>query len=1566
VVNAAETLTVQAQSLSDYKWSWGLNLINALAEQATYTTEDANPVVEINPGETVAFKDNRTDGGDVGTWYEYIGSATLHEVNLTTEDFTNEDRWEAINPVSRKAENFVTTLSNYLTGDFGVGYFILNDGAQATASGEKLAIAGAVNVLMLNNLAEAAIRSGAQINQESHTGTDQDVIVQAISHGMAVHIGGNVNFPSMAGDSGTFKDFGAALEKSFKTDLTFLPKFGMNAKNGKGAVGFTIMADIFKDEALATIEDGVKLHADSLWVDAGTKVLSAGVAASGGDSGNVAVNGVVTFNLVVNETIAQIENGAVIDIGSGSVFDDPEMDPADNGSLIVSAHDDSFVVSLAGSVATSQSVGVGASVGVIVADRNTQALIGDLIGTDPTTADGSITSGGNVHIIAENGGFIGNLAIAGVKVSSNPAKPNPDADTSSNPGTGGTQGSDGTKQSNADLASWQSKMGAVLKEGVDKGKLSGDIAGSTKNSVSQTQQSKSGVGISGSVAVNVIHDDTRAYILNSGPITIGNHEDVIVDGLSLYAANTTSVGALAGAGAYAKGSEGKSSVGVAGGFAINAQYGVTEAFIDGAASLDLEALTIDALRNGWTVSLAAGLAAASGSKSYAVGGSVGVNVITCDTTTALRNITGTGHTVDVKGAVTLNALDDTNIIAIGGSAGFGGKAGVGVAIGFSYVKNTVSSTISNLDDFTHTGALNVLANSDALIIAVTGSVGVATGSGGSGGYAGAGTVSINIVNNTTEAKILDTTINNSTGDVTLSALDNTSIYSFAGAFAAGKKAGLGAAIAVNTVLNTTRAAVEGSTINTTDAFSATAEEGGTIVTLAVAGAGSEKLAISGSVGLNLFNNDVDAHILNSTITTGGAIALTAKDKEISVALGGGIAISTGQGAVGAAIGVNLIFNDVTSHVESSTITSTASTIDIDAISEEVLVSVTLGGAGGDKFALGGSVSANVVMNTVEAKVAADSDLDAYGDIGITASDKTTAVVVAGGFAISLSGGAVGVAASTVYIENDILATIDDSMVTSSTGSITLEAGVGQPDTAADPSTIGLGTSGVTMPTTSSSSVVNVSFGGAGGSTFAAGVGISVNIINNTIEAAIKNGSTVVADDAVALSAIDASVIDALAFGGAGSPSGGAGGGAISANAITNTIGTAISDSTVRAGVNVTGTAVTNSAATVTLNSLSSSIIRALAIGVSGGSSVAVSVSALGNAVANDVTAAISDSTVWAGGDVALLAADVAPSILPSWMLPADKQEKLDEALDGSPLEPEANILAIMVSVAGSGSVAVSASLMGNVVTNDVLTSIDDSTVLAGVVHSATYDSNNGLDATDYAISTNDADITLTTLSDAAIMAITVGVGASGSVAIQATGFGNIITNSVEASITGESMVRSGALVDLTATDQSQITSFGLSIAASGTAAISAIIGANVITNTVLAEIGGSTVTAGTTLDIDAETKSTIFSFAGGVAASGGAAVQVTVAGNVVSNTTEALISNEDVFENKVLTGSIAPHVTAGGDVTLVAKDSSTIDSLAFGVSGSGGVAPDSKLRIRASAWSSMSGRSATARTACLG
>ena len=1521
-VDAGGALTVQAESLNSWEMTGYINIVDPWLEEPAYTTENTTPDVTVTNGDIVEVRSNHTGGGDVGTWYEYVGSTPNRNINLLTEDFSDDTLWKSCNQWLRKLEGSFRNLTTYINGDLGVGNWFANDWTQATASGNKLAVAGAITVLYLHNEADAVIKSNAQINQILDTGS-QSVSVLAINENQAVHVVGNMSLPLNI--NATAKSLISPKGKTFKEILKENTVDSILAVNGKkGAVGATFGMFWYEDDTHARIEDGVTLHADSLHLDASGDVMAFTLGASGGQSDNIAFNGAVLVNVINDVTIAQIENGATIDIGSGLVYDpaDPGTDADANGSIVVNATDNVLAIVGAGGLAVSGKVGVGASVATNVIIRDTEAVIGDLASDTTSGTRGSITSDGAVRINAENTGFVGTFSVTGGIASASNSEPASTGDTKA-PGTGGTQGSNGSKAMNADLSDWVTKWKAVLQQGVEQNKITGNIAGVTKTVTDKTSQSKSAVGISGSVSVNVIDDNARAYVLHTGAFTISGHtahyDGTVIDNpgdLSLTAKNSTSLGTLSGGVAVAVSSGTGSATGLAGAFSINILYGTTDAFVDGATSLSALGLMMDANRSGWTVSVAAGVAVAT-SKGTTKGGtglagSVGVNVTDYDVETGLRNMTGT---VNIGGDVELNATDSTNLIAIGGAVAFGGKAGVGIGIGFSYTENTVLSQLSALTDFRYTGDLDVAATSNGLIIAVTGSVGVSAGAEKS--YGGAGTVSINAVHNTVAAKILNTVMPSAAQGTkaTLTALDNTSIYSFAGAFGYGKTAGLGAAIAVNVVDNDVLAVVEGSTLRLSGAFTSSATESSIVVGIAAAGAGSQKVAIAGSTVINVFTDTIDAHIKSSTIIAGAAVALSASDRTIGVAGAGGVAVSTGQAGVGAAIGLNLVFNSTTADINASTVTSTASTVGVSATAQEVLVAATLAGAGGEKFALGGSISGDIVINTVKASITGGSTVTAAGNISLDADDSSTLVVVAGGFSGS-SKTAVGAAASTIYEGNTIKANIDASTVTSTGGKVMLTAGIDPPATAINPSSLALGTSGLTMPASTGSQIVSVTVGGAGSGEYAGGIGISVNTIHNDLESTITGGSTVRAKGDVALSAIDSSVIDALAIGGAGSGKW-AGGGAIAANVITNTIKTSVSGSTVSAGMNDAGTAVTQAGSKVTLTSQSSSIIRALGIGVSGAGQGAVSVSALGNGVANTVEASIGTSVVRASGDVLLTAQDIAPSVIPSWILPSDAASTVSDALSGSPIDLSANILAVNISVAGSGKTAVSAALMGNVVTNSVVTDISNSTVVAG------------RNAVSGAILSSSADVYLTSLSKAGIIALSVGVGASGNVAVQASGFGNVITNTVKSAIETNSTVRSGGLIDLTAKDQSHISSVGLSVAASGSTAISAIVGANVITNTVDALISRSTVLSGSTLNLDAQTLSTIFAFTGGVAASGSTAVQVTLAGNVVTNTTRARIIKDS---------STASDVDAAGAVTIAAKDSSIIDAIAFGVAGSGSAA----------------------------
>ena len=616
VVDSGATLTVNAQTLNDYEFSWGVNLVDAWQEEADYTTDDGE--VTVDTGEIVEVCTGHTGGGEIGTWYEYLG--TIEDIDLVSEDFSDEARWSSINPTLRKAGNFGETLVSYLSGDFGFSNWIGNTWSQATASGKELSLAGAITFLELENTASALIMSGAQINQKENSGTDQDVVVSALSLNETVNLIGNIDLPSISVSADnpfsmkTGKDSSSVVANTLRLDKdALLPSAGSEGKSG---VGVSLIGVDYAGKVTAKIEDGVQLYADSLQVTAENNVLGVNVGASGGKSENFGVNGIVGLNLVRNTTLAQIENGAVIEVGSNDVFDSTTTADEDNGSLVVTATDSTWLFNVLGGVSVSEGVGVGASVGLNIVVRDTQAVIGDLASDTSLGTRGSITSGGNVLVSAENSGVSAAIAVSGGVATGKAASETETSGSSSgtsNPGTGGTQGSNGSTQSNEDLSSWQGAWGNVLKEAKDAGKFTvnsdiANIADETSETTSGATQSKSGVGISASVAVNWADEDARAYILNTGAITLTDST------LSVEATNSTGVVSLAGGVAFAKSSGTGSATGFGGALGLNVLYGTTDAFIEGVSSLNLGALSLAADRTGWVVSLAAGSPAPPGTR----------------------------------------------------------------------------------------------------------------------------------------------------------------------------------------------------------------------------------------------------------------------------------------------------------------------------------------------------------------------------------------------------------------------------------------------------------------------------------------------------------------------------------------------------------------------------------------------------------------------------------------------------------------------------------------------------------------------------------------------------------------------------------------------------------------------------------------------------------------------------------------------------------------------------------------------------------------------------------------
>ncbi len=324
-------------------------------------------------------------------------------------------------------------------------------------------------MLLLDHTANATIDSGAKINQDnrqhpsSATGKQQ-VVVTADGANEMVNITGNFSMPGV----------------ELNTEKSWVPVFSRplyGASGGAKAIGGGAMIQLNTGNVTAEIQNGVTLYADSLDVEADTTNIDVNFVGSGGKADKLALNATVEFDSVLDTTIAQIDSGAYVTVGSGHVDSTDSTSPA----VKVNADDTTVLVSIAGSVAVSDQTAVGLSGAVNLVGRTTEAAIGAIDGETATASLGSFTSGGNVAIDATNGGFIGAFAIAGSVSSNSPEQSKDGEGGNATRARAGPRAPTARSRATRTSPTWQSKWGAVLKQAKGNGSLSGNIASTTKS-----------------------------------------------------------------------------------------------------------------------------------------------------------------------------------------------------------------------------------------------------------------------------------------------------------------------------------------------------------------------------------------------------------------------------------------------------------------------------------------------------------------------------------------------------------------------------------------------------------------------------------------------------------------------------------------------------------------------------------------------------------------------------------------------------------------------------------------------------------------------------------------------------------------------------------------------------------------------------------------------------------------------------------------------------------------------------------------------------------------------------
>ena len=354
--------------------------------------------------------------------------------------------------------------------------------------------------------------------------------------------------------------------------------------------------------------------------------------------------------------------------------------------------------------------------------------------------------------------------------------------------------------------------------------------------------------------------------------------------------------------------------------------------------------------------------------------------------------------------VTASAVDDTDILSVIGGINIGGKVAAGAGVAYTeigdvstnpdngqYVTAEINNSTINADGAGST--VEVKAKDEAQVI------NVAIGVGGAGNVAVQGASATTLINKTTSAEITDTNIDENGGtsaNVTVEAQNDSEITSSADvAAAAGSGAGVGAGIAVNRIIQQTNAAVNGGTMNVNNLTvnaNATPQITNIGVGIGVAGSGA---GVTGSVAVNMIQNDVIAHIgSGANIVADGSIGVVGTSDEQ-------IANYAGQASVagtGAAVGLSVSYNELTGN--------TTAIIDGDTTSVS---------ASGKGYALKvkDSVDDNSILDNVVDKNTFDSQ-NTLGDVRIESEYKGVAVSASSTHAIKsfiINGGVAGTGAA---------------------------------------------------------------------------------------------------------------------------------------------------------------------------------------------------------------------------------------------------------------------------------------------------------------------------------------------------------------------------------------------------------------------------------------------------------------------------------------------------------------------------------------------------------------------------
>ena len=809
--------------------------------------------------------------------------------------------------------------------------------------------------------------------------------------------------------------------------------------------------------------------------------------------------------------------------------------------------------------------------------------------------------------------------------------------------------------------------------------------------------------------------------------------------------------------------------------------------------------------------------------------------------------------------------------------------------------------------------------------------------------AGAGSLSLNLVEDTTQAVVDGATVKlNNDGAMNVGARDTAYVGAYSGGAAISLRKGKGSkdntsvafsgAVGVNSIDNTIEAAVRNSKLTGVKSLEIEALSGGTSVSAGTAlaltksGQAGKNFAGGASASVNLIDKDVKALAENNTVTGKSAtekadVDVTAYESDLQVTGGVNADVAIGGGnAAGGSLTVANINNNLEAGIHGGTYTNMGDTqvqglLATKQISAAISAGVAVGGNGTDN-AFTGAMLYNGLHNTVSADIADGARIT--GDaIAVKARDTTSGSKEAKAYEDQLA---------TYRVKESLLQ----------------DAGVdteGSSYYKTSDSSNGLDTAGETVDFDGNKGSLSVgaAFVVAGSKDNAAGAAVNVANLDNTFTAKI-DGATLTAGTIASQAEADSLAVNVTAGVAAGSKDFG-GMGSVTWQDQDNRIQSQVTDSALTTddlevnassnaqAVNVAGSVAYGKTAGVGAALAYNGLDNHIGAYLAGGSvtaktpSTGVSVDVegkntgkiygLGAAVAASQTAAVNGTVVvnHGGSDTEATVGEVRPEN-------GNNTVKETAIANAKAVKVKAESDDVRVAAAGNVSASGKVALGGAVAYNDV-GGASASTERASQKTRAALNKTTLTHVTSGSTSVQAVDgSTLTTAA--------VGVGGAGKVAVQGAAATALVNKTVTAEVQDSKIDKDtdkGAYVTVQADSKSTINSLAAVGAGGGDFAGGAGVSVNRINQDTMATLSGSTVKDRHTT-VQAAGDSAITSIGVGAAVAGKAALAGNIAVNQIGNSVKAAVSGSTL--------------TSSGNIGVLASGKENLTNFAGTVSGAAG------------------------------